>query len=169
MNPFKKIIQGPLNTRSTRWAVLAVIIVTVLWIHFVTGPMVLVPPWLVLPIVIAAWYDGILAGSLLAIGLPLICLSFIFFWLEAPWPANISYINFGIRVSAMEVLALVVSRSGTMSRELRVLRGLLPICMYCHRIRTEANDWEKLEVYLARHSQARFTHAICTHCQPGRS
>lgn len=46
----------------------------------------------------------------------------------------------------------------------RTLRGLLPICMYCHKIRTDQVSWDRLEKYLSEHSEAQFTHSICPSC-----
>jgi DNA-binding response OmpR family regulator len=44
--------------------------------------------------------------------------------------------------------AKVAELSATLS-EVRTLRGLIPICMHCHRVRTEADHWQKIEAYLA--------------------
>jgi PleD family two-component response regulator len=44
------------------------------------------------------------------------------------------------------------------------LQGLLPICSYCHRIRDDANYWQRLEAYIGARSQARFSHGICPTC-----
>ena len=48
--------------------------------------------------------------------------------------------------------------------EVRVLRGLLPICAECKKIRNESDDWEQMEVYIHRHSEAKFTHGLCPEC-----
>jgi phosphoserine phosphatase RsbU/P len=44
------------------------------------------------------------------------------------------------------------------------LKGLIPICSYCKRIRSEGNDWEQLESYMSEHSDAQFSHGICPPC-----
>ena len=44
------------------------------------------------------------------------------------------------------------------------LTGLLPICSYCKRIRTDSNYWEQVDSYVAEHSAARFSHGICPDC-----
>jgi len=44
------------------------------------------------------------------------------------------------------------------------LSGLLPICSYCKRIRSDSNYWEQVETYLAEHSNAVFSHGICPVC-----
>jgi PAS domain S-box-containing protein len=48
--------------------------------------------------------------------------------------------------------------------EVRALRGLLPICMHCKRIRDEKNRWHPVEVYVREHSRADFSHGICPAC-----
>jgi hypothetical protein len=48
--------------------------------------------------------------------------------------------------------------------EVKELRGLLPICAWCKDIRDVSGDWERLELYIARHSRATFTHALCPKC-----
>ena len=48
--------------------------------------------------------------------------------------------------------------------KVRQLRGLLPICSYCKRIRNDQNDWERVEVYVSEHTDAMFTHGICPAC-----
>jgi sigma-B regulation protein RsbU (phosphoserine phosphatase) len=44
------------------------------------------------------------------------------------------------------------------------LQGILPICTYCHRIRTDKQSWERLEEYISQHSDAEFSHGICPEC-----
>jgi len=46
----------------------------------------------------------------------------------------------------------------------RRLRGLLPICSYCKRVREDGNYRQQLETYVAEHSEAEFSHGICPEC-----
>lgn len=48
--------------------------------------------------------------------------------------------------------------------ELKVLSGLLPICMSCKMIRDDQGYWTQLEAYIHDHSEAQFTHGICPDC-----
>jgi hypothetical protein len=48
--------------------------------------------------------------------------------------------------------------------EIRTLRGYLPICMYCHKIRDADENWMRLEQYIEAHSDAQFSHSICPDC-----
>jgi AmiR/NasT family two-component response regulator len=46
----------------------------------------------------------------------------------------------------------------------KVLRGLLPICASCKKIRDDQGYWHQVEVYIRDHSEARFSHGICPDC-----
>ncbi len=48
------------------------------------------------------------------------------------------------------------------------LQGLLPICMYCKKIRNDQNYWTQVEHYVSEHSDARFSHGICPDCRAKR-
>lgn len=48
--------------------------------------------------------------------------------------------------------------------ELRELKGLLPICASCKRVRDDDGYWRSVEAYVQQHSAAQFTHGICPHC-----
>lgn len=48
--------------------------------------------------------------------------------------------------------------------EIRTLSGLLPICMYCKKIRDDKGYWAQLEVYIRSHTGANFSHGICPEC-----
>lgn len=48
--------------------------------------------------------------------------------------------------------------------QIRTLRGLLPICAVCKRIKDEDNHWDNIESYLVRNTHAEFTHDICPDC-----
>ena len=49
-------------------------------------------------------------------------------------------------------------------REVKVLRGFIPICAKCKRVRTDTGDWQQLEEYIQAHSEAEFSHGICHVC-----
>lgn len=46
-----------------------------------------------------------------------------------------------------------------------VLRGLLPICCSCKKIRDDQGYWKQVEQFVGEHTGARFTHGICPECQ----
>jgi phosphoserine phosphatase RsbU/P len=44
------------------------------------------------------------------------------------------------------------------------LTGLLPICSYCKRIRSDKDYWEQVDSYIAEHTDVQFSHSICPDC-----
>ncbi|MBU1056392.1 MAG: PAS domain S-box protein [Proteobacteria bacterium] len=48
--------------------------------------------------------------------------------------------------------------------KLKILRGLLPICANCKKIRDDKGSWNQIETYIKNHSEAEFTHGICQDC-----
>ncbi len=46
----------------------------------------------------------------------------------------------------------------------RELRRLLPICMYCKKVRDDSDYWQEIEVYIREHTGADFSHGICPEC-----
>jgi len=49
-------------------------------------------------------------------------------------------------------------------KENKTLRGLIPICSNCKKIRDDDGYWHQVEVYLRDHSDADFSHSICPDC-----
>ncbi|MEW6543279.1 MAG: response regulator [Nitrospirota bacterium] len=49
-------------------------------------------------------------------------------------------------------------------RVLRILKGLLPICASCKRIRDQHGDWKTIETYFGERSEIQFSHGICPMC-----
>ncbi|MCX7857146.1 MAG: PAS domain S-box protein [Deltaproteobacteria bacterium] len=47
---------------------------------------------------------------------------------------------------------------------IKTLRGLIPICAWCKKIRTDEGYWMALETYLKEQTEADFTHAMCPEC-----
>ncbi len=48
--------------------------------------------------------------------------------------------------------------------QVKQLKGLFPICMYCKKIRKDENYWQQVEEYIGEHSEADFSHSICPEC-----
>lgn len=48
--------------------------------------------------------------------------------------------------------------------KINTLKGLLPICANCKKIRDDKDRWEQIESYIREHSEAEFTHSICPEC-----
>jgi hypothetical protein len=48
--------------------------------------------------------------------------------------------------------------------QVKTLRGLLPLCSYCKKVRDDQGYWNQIEAYVAEHSHADFSHGICPEC-----
>ena len=49
-------------------------------------------------------------------------------------------------------------------KQIKTLRGLLPMCASCKKIRDDSGYWKQIESYLHEHSDAKFSHGICPDC-----
>ncbi len=48
--------------------------------------------------------------------------------------------------------------------QIKTLRGFIPICAYCKKIRDDEGYWQQIEQYIRDHSDAEFSHGICPDC-----
>jgi hypothetical protein len=48
--------------------------------------------------------------------------------------------------------------------EVKTLKGLLPVCAWCRKIRNDDGYWQQMEDYIETHSSAQFTHGLCQEC-----
>jgi DNA-binding response OmpR family regulator len=48
--------------------------------------------------------------------------------------------------------------------QIKTLRGIVPICANCKKIRDDKGYWSQVEVYVRNHTEARFSHGICPEC-----
>ncbi|MBF0117462.1 MAG: PAS domain-containing protein [Desulfobacterales bacterium] len=48
--------------------------------------------------------------------------------------------------------------------QIKTLRGIVPICSSCKKIRDDKGYWEQVEAYVSKHTDAQFTHSICPKC-----
>ena len=74
-------------------------------------------------------------------------------------------LHVGARVVALQqALAARVRELEQALAQVKRLQGLLPICAYCKKVRDDRNYWQQVETYVARHSEARFSHGVCPAC-----
>ena len=146
------------------WVALAILI---LLIDYRTGPFIQFPFLYILPVVFSTWYNGMRWGLGYAIVLPLCRLYFNTIW-SIPWTMVEGSINAVIRISVLSLLAFLVHKVAVQTRvkekQVKLLEGLLPICASCKKIRDEKNEWQILEAYITKHSEASFTHGVCPDC-----
>lgn len=58
---------------------------------------------------------------------------------------------------------LIIKLKQTLN-EIKTLRGILPICSFCKKIRDDKGCWEQVDVYIHKYSEADFSHSICPEC-----
>ncbi|HMK56968.1 MAG TPA: response regulator [Dissulfurispiraceae bacterium] len=49
-------------------------------------------------------------------------------------------------------------------KEIRTLKGLIPMCAWCRKIRDDDGYWKRVEEYISEHTDAEFTHGMCEEC-----
>lgn len=77
----------------------------------------------------------------------------------------IARIRVGERVIDLEhQLRNRVSELEDAMAHIKMLQGILPICMFCHRIRDDEESWRKIEDYLSEHTDVQLSHGLCPHC-----
>ena len=76
----------------------------------------------------------------------------------------------GIALDITEQKQLEAQREGLIEElrnaltHIKTLRGLLPICASCKKIRDDGGSWKQIETYISDHSDAKFSHGICPEC-----
>ncbi len=59
----------------------------------------------------------------------------------------------------------LITELQTALEEINTLRGILPICSFCKKIRDDQGFWSQVEVYISKHSEADFSHSLCPECK----
>lgn len=49
--------------------------------------------------------------------------------------------------------------------EIQILRGIIPICSFCKKIRDDEGYWQDIESYMSQYTEAQFSHGICSACK----
>ena len=131
-----------------------------------------------LPVAVAAWYIGVGTSVMIAV-----LSALVWYWANtmagasysspayAVWNTIIrlvSFIAIGWSVATIRKLLNEEHKASETLRkslaEIRVLRGFLPICAQCKKIRTDQGEWQQMEVYISQHSNAQFSHGYCPVC-----
>ncbi len=58
----------------------------------------------------------------------------------------------------------VAERILKFTAEIRALKEMIPICVYCRKVRDEEDYWERVETYIQRETGSRFSHGACPDC-----
>ena len=84
-------------------------------------------------------------------------------------PPGLLWIDMANRVLALVVIGILTLLSMLRKRteeDIKILRGLLPICSYCKKIRDDHGYWQQVERYISVRSHADFSHGLCPECGP---
>jgi len=74
-------------------------------------------------------------------------------------------ISTGLRIVTLETtLSQKVGELQRTLAQVRQLHGLLPICCYCKKVRSDHDYWQEVERYLSDHADVKFSHGICPDC-----
>ncbi len=101
------------------------------------------------------------------------------FWLKAPHPVPAILIENRVLTLIMiwlTTIFLLLHKRALEERQrlfqelqdaldkIKTLRGLVPICSSCKKIRDDQGYWNQIELYIQEHSDAQFSHGICPEC-----
>ena len=59
---------------------------------------------------------------------------------------------------------VLIKDLGKALSEIKTLKGIIPICSHCKKIRDDKGYWNQIEKYISEHSDAQFSHGICDKC-----
>lgn len=114
----------------------------------------------IVPIGMAAWNHHQVTAYGLSVILPI---SRVFLELGAG-TARVNAINTVVRILTLSLFAYFICRTSVQKKEIRKLEGILPVCALCKKIRNEHGEYEEIEEYISRHSEASFSHGLCKEC-----
>jgi hypothetical protein len=149
---------------SSRPAVITLFAAFVAIVDIVAGPDVRFPITYVVPVALAAWHLRRKLAFVLALALPGIRFLFGHLLREPLESLTFLFINALIRCAMLMIIAILVSRHRATLAELRVLKGMLPVCCFCKKIRDESGNWHQMEFFLSARSEATFTSTFCPEC-----
>lgn len=88
-------------------------------------------------------------------------------YLTKPYDADELRARVRVGCRILDIQWRLVDRVGELSRalsEIRTLQGIVPICVYCKKIRHDREYWQRVEDYLQTRTEVRFTYSVCPDC-----
>jgi phosphoserine phosphatase RsbU/P len=74
-------------------------------------------------------------------------------------------VDVGVRMIQLQIrLADRISELQEALAHVNQLKGIIPICAQCKKIRDDQNYWQRVEKYIAKNVDAKFTHGLCPDC-----
>jgi len=65
---------------------------------------------------------------------------------------------------AIRMRLTVAERILNYTAEIRQLQEMIPICVYCRKVRDEHDYWDMVESYIQKETGSRFSHGACPEC-----
>jgi hypothetical protein len=126
---------------------------------YLTGSRIQFPFLYIIPVSLAAWGGNTTLAYLLAILLPATRILMAWLW----------NVDLGLLDVIINVLIRIVVLAGLVYllvslQSVRLLRGILHTCGYCHRIETAKGEWKSIEQFMAEYSEAMLSHGVCPEC-----
>jgi len=166
---------------SPKTGVIASLAVTLLvaGLDYLTGLELEFSAFYILPVLFAAWMAGWRWGMAVAL-LNTIAWSVVDHWaghvhinaFYAVWEFLDHALVYLVVAGVVGGLRTAIARQRDLNLELSQaleevgeLKGLLPVCAWCHKIRDDQGYWGQLETYIEARSRASFTHGICPECE----
>jgi len=88
-------------------------------------------------------------------------------YLTKPFHREELKVRVEVGVQLLELQRVLTDRVNELENALtqvNQLRGLLPICSYCNKVRDDTNYWERVETYISNRLDIQFSHGICPAC-----
>jgi phosphoserine phosphatase RsbU/P len=85
-------------------------------------------------------------------------------YLEAMDAGADDFLNKPVDMDELTARLVVAGRILSLRTQMTLLEGLLPICAYCKQIRDDKNNWQPIEGYISKRSDAKFSHGYCPDC-----
>ncbi len=100
--------------------------------------------------------DLVLLDSMLQV---ILLLPVLYLFVYRPLDADMKKIEILNREKDLNIKELSIALD-----EIKTLRGIIPICASCKKIRDDTEHWSQIETYIKEHSEADFSHGICPEC-----
>ena len=88
-------------------------------------------------------------------------------YVTKPYDVNELQARVDVGRRMIQLQQLLAQRIGDLeeaTRQIRQLRGLLPICCKCKKVRADDGYWSEVETYISDHTDTKFSHSFCPDC-----
>lgn len=89
-------------------------------------------------------------------------------YLSKPFDHNELHARVDVGLRLIEMQAILAGKIEELRQaidQIKTLRGIVPICANCKKIRDDQGYWKQVEVYVRDHTEAEFSHSICPECK----